>query len=133
MIGMNYYLIGAIVLALLLVLYFISVFNKLKKSAVQVDEAFSAIDTYLEERFDMLTKLISTAKEETRQEIEMITKVTELRSNFQKAKNVDEKVEAGMQIEAEMPKLLLTLENYPDPRFNDAFRQVQRSILVIEY
>ena len=127
------YVIGAVVVVVVILLfYIISVFNKLKQSAVNVDEAFSGVETYLEERFDMLTKVISTANEESKREIEMVTNVTEMRSAFTKARTTDEKIEAGMKIESEMPGLLATLENYPDPVFNESFRQVQRAIMAIE-
>ena|SRR5690625_416637 len=127
------YVIGAVVVVVVILLfYIISVFNKLKQSAVNVDEAFSGVETYLEERFDMLTKVISTANEESKREIEMVTNVTEMRSAFTNARTTDEKIEAGMKIESEMPNLLATLENYPDPVFNESFRQVQRAIMAIE-
>src|SRR5699024_1734530 len=77
-------------------------------------------------------KVISTAKEESKREIEFITNVTKMRSAFENAHTIEEKVEAGMKIESEMPNLLATMENYPDPKFNEAFRKVQQAILVIE-
>ena len=129
---MSYYIIGAIAIVLLLVVYSISIFNKLKHLAINVDEAFSGIEIYLEERFDMLTKVIATANEESKREIEMVTNVTEMRSAFKKAQTMDEKLEAGMAIESQMPQLLVTMENYPDPVFNESFRQVQRAIIAIE-
>ena len=126
------YIISIVVVGILLILYTISTYNKLKFSEVNVDEAFGGIETYLEERFDMLTKLISTAKEESNREIGFITDVTKMRSAFEHANTIEEKVEAGMKIEAEMPSLLATMENYPDPKFNEAFRKVQQAILAIE-
>lgn len=129
---MNYYVIGAVVVIFILIFYTISIFNKLKRSAINVDEAFSGVETYLEERFDMLTKVISTANEEAKREIEMVTNVTKMRSAFTNARSTDEKIEAGMSIESQMPNLLATLENYPDPAFNESFRQVQRAIMAIE-
>lgn len=127
---MSYYLIGIAIV--LFFLYIISVFNRLKRLAVNVDEAFSGIETYIEERFDMLTKVISTANEESKREIEMIADVTKMRSAFHQAKTTEEKIEAGMKMEESMPDLLVTLENYPDPNFNESFRLVQRSIMAIE-
>lgn len=129
---MIYYVIGIVGVVIVLLFYIISVYNKLKQSAVNVDEAFSGVETYLEERFDMLTKLISTANEEAKREIEMVTNVTEMRSAFTNARTTEEKIEEGMKIESEMPNLLATLENYPDPVFNESFRQVQRAIMAIE-
>lgn len=124
-------IIVAIVI-ILIIAYVISLFNKVKTAAVNVDESFSGVETYLEERFDLLTKVISTANEEAKREIEHITNVTALRSAFTQAGTVEEKVEAGNAIESAMPKLLATFENYPDSNFNAAFRQVQRSIIAIE-
>lgn len=127
-----YYAIAIGILIILIVLYTISTFNKIKHAAVNVDEAFGGIETYVEERFDMLTKVISTAKEESKREMDLVTKVTNMRSAFSQANSVNEKVEAGMQIEAAMPSLMATMENYPDPKFNDAFRKTQQAIIAIE-
>lgn len=129
---MNYYLIGIVVVIVILFFYIISVFNKLKRAAVNVDESFAGVETYLEERFDMLTKVISTADAEAKREIEMVTDITKIRSAFHQAETTEEKVEAGLAVENAIPNLLVTLENYPDPVFNEAFRQVQRSIMAIE-
>jgi|SRR5690625_143612 len=126
------YIISILVIVILLILYTVSTYNKLKLLEVNVDEAFGGIETYLEERFDMLTKLISTAKEESKREVGFITDVTKMRSAFDHANSIEEKVEAGMKIESEMPNLLATMENYPDPKFNEAFRKVQQGILAIE-
>src|SRR5699024_4090542 len=93
---------------------------------------FSGVETYLEERCDMLTKVISTANEESKREIEMVTNETEMRSAVTKARTTDEKIEAGMKIESEMPCLLATLENYHDPVFTDSVRQFQHAIVAIE-
>ncbi len=126
------YIISFVVIAILIISYTISTYNKLKFSEVNVDEAFGGIETYLEERFDMLTKVISTAKEESKREIGFITNITKMRSAFENANTIEEKVEAGMKIESEMPNLLATMENYPDPKFNEAFRKVQQAIIAIE-
>ena len=126
------YIISIVVIAIILISYTISTYNKLKFSEVNVDEAFGGIETYLEERFDMLTKVISTAKEESKRETEFITSITKMRSAFDHASTIEEKVEAGMKIESEMPGLLATMENYPDPKFNEAFRKVQQAIMAIE-
>lgn len=127
-----YILIGIVIVIVLLLFYIKSMFNRLKKLSVNVAEAFSAIETYIEDRFDMLTKVISTANEESKREIEMIADVTKMRSAFHQAKTTEEKIETGMKIEESIPELLVTLENYPDPNFNDLFRLVQRSIMAIE-
>lgn len=126
------FMLIAIIVLVILVLYVIFLFNRVKKQAINVEEAFAGIETYLEERFDMLTKVISTANEEARREIEMQTNITELRTAFDTASTLDEKLEAGMRVESAMPALLATAENYPDPQFNAAFRQVQRGIMAIE-
>lgn len=127
-----YYAIAIGILIVLIASYTITTYNKMKHSEVNVDEAFGGIETYVEERFDMLTKVISTAKEESRREIELVTKVTNMRSAFSQADSVNEKVEAGIQIEAAMPSLMATMENYPDPKFNEAFRKTQQAIIAIE-
>lgn len=121
-----------LVIILLIARFIIGTYNKVKKSKVRVDEAFAGVDVHLEERFDLLTKLVSTAKEESDREIEFVTEVTKIRSQYDLAQTIGEKIELANQVERLMPIFQATRENYPNPNFNEAFRQVQLGIFQIE-
>jgi len=124
--------IAFVLVVFAIISYFMRFYNRVKKSALRVEEAFSGVDTYLEERFDMLTKMASTVKEEARTEVDLQTEVTKVRSKYDIAKTISEKIDAVNNIERLMPLFQATRENYPDTKFNEGFRQMQRGILQIE-
>lgn len=126
--------IAAVIGAIILFggIYLLRVYNKVKVSAVSVEEAFGGVDTILEERFDLISKLASTAKEEARLEIDLIEKVTQYRTNYELTNSIAEKIEIGQQVDKLVPLFSATREAYPDANFNEAFRQVQFGILKVE-
>src|SRR5699024_11903918 len=114
--------ISFVLVVFAIIFYFMRFYNSVKKSALRVEEAFSGVDTYLEERFDMLTKMASTVKEEARTEVDLQTEVTKVRSKYDIAKTISEKIDAVNNIERLMPLFKATRENYPDTKFNEDFR-----------
>ena len=60
----------------------ISTVNSFKRLEIKVDEALSGIEVALEKRYDMLTKLIDTAKGYMKHETETFTDVIELRNGM---------------------------------------------------
>lgn len=132
---MKILIIGLIVVFVLLLIvgsYFMRLYNNVKVSSVAVEEAFAGVDTFLEERFDLLTKLASTAKEEARLEKDLIETVIKLRTNYEMAQTINEKIKIGEKVDNMMPQFQVTREQYPNPNFNEAFRQVQMGIARIE-
>ena len=110
----------------IVVVYAISIFNGLKTKGVQVEQSLSTIEAYLEERFDLLTKLVSSVNEESKREIELQTELAKARSGIKNGFS-------GMQeADAIMSRIQVQVEAYPETKFNEGFRQLQRSIVAIE-
>ncbi|HIS29400.1 MAG TPA: LemA family protein [Candidatus Avamphibacillus intestinigallinarum] len=123
-------IISAIVL--IGILFIILSYNKIKKLMMNVERSFSDLDAFLMKRVDQLDNLIQTARVATDKEIEMMENVTGLRSGIMNAHNMDDKLKAHMNLQREMPAVMVSLERYPDVKFNENYLHIQRSINEIE-
>lgn len=127
-----YALIIILVIIGLLVLFMVSKYNSFKKNGLEIDEAFSNLDTILEQRYDNLTNLIQLAKKLVTHEEQLVTEVTKMRSMVKGARNEKEKFEAHEKITTMMPDVLAQFEAYPEVRNHMDFEQVSRTINNLE-
>ena len=130
-------LIIGLVIALGLVIviivgYFISIYNSLVRLKHNIEKAWSNIDVLLKQRHDELTKLLETVKGYMKYEEKVLTKVTEARTAFLNAGTVGEKAQADNMMSAALKTLFAVSENYPDLKANDSFIQFQSRISEIE-
>ena len=72
-------LIIVIILAVLIAIWCVSTVNDFKKKEIRVQEGLSGVEVALTKRYDMLTKMLDTAKGYMEHENELFTKVIELR------------------------------------------------------
>lgn len=80
---MNIRIILGIVAFVLLVclLWYISVYNDLKRASIKVDESDSGIDVALTKRYDVLTKMVEVVKEYVKHERETLFEVINLKKD----------------------------------------------------
>lgn len=71
----GYLIIAIVVIALVLVIWAISVYNTLIKMKNNVDEAFSTMDVYMKKRYDLIPNLVETVKGYAKHESETLEKV----------------------------------------------------------
>ena len=112
----------AIVLAV--VYWCIKTVNGFKKKEIRVQEGLSGIEVALTKRYDMLTKMLDTAKGYIGHESELFTKVIELRRGM----SVAEMNDAQQQMDALRGKIFAVAENYPELRSSSVLAELQRSI-----
>ncbi len=118
------YIILAIVLIVIVAIWAISTSNGFKKKEIRIQESLSGVEVALTKRYDMLTKLLDTAKGYMTHEKELFTNVIRLR----KGMSIGELNEAEQQIEALSAKVFAVAENYPTLRSSDVFLELQRGI-----
>lgn len=122
-----------VVVVLILVLGTVSMYNGLIRRRNEVDNAFGGIDVQLKKRYDLIPNLVSTVKQYATHEKELLTKVTEMRSQATSGKlNNDEKVALDNQISAGMKSIMVAVENYPDLKASDNFMNLQRTLNEVE-
>jgi len=96
---------------------------------VTQDEGVTAqwanVETVLQRRFDLIPNLVNTVKGYAAHEKELLTKVTELRSQWAAAGTPNEKVAVANQMQGALGRLMLVAENYPDLKANQNFLALQ--------
>ncbi len=110
----------------------VAIYNGLITVRNNIQKSWKNIDVVLQQRNDELPKLIDTCKAYMKHERELLTKITELRTGYTMAKEIQEKI----KIENEMGKLLEQLkmvwEQYPDLKAVQSFLQIQGRVSGIE-
>jgi len=121
-----------IVILALIVVAFISYYNKFVLLGNRIDNSLSQIDVQLRKRADLVPNLIATVKGYVKHESSMITKVTEARKALLSAKDIVSKVKAGNQLQTALKSIFALAENYPNLKANENFLQLQQELSAIE-
>jgi LemA protein len=120
---------GAIVVGgLLLAAWFVAINNRLVGLDEGIRTQWSQVETVLQRRFDLIPNLVNTVKGYAEHERELLEKVTELRSQWGAAKTVAEKARAAGELEGTLSRLLLVVENYPQLKADQNFRDLQAQL-----
>lgn len=125
-----YVIIGLVVLGLLNVL--VSTYNRLVMLRNNVDKSFGNIDVLLKQRADEIPDLIKVVKESTKYEEGMLTKLTELRTQFLNANSMEEKIEISNELQHQLKSVFAVAENYPDLKANQNFLMLQTRVSQLE-
>ena len=121
-------LIVVLVLVGVLVIWGVSVSNKLNRCLVKIDEADSGIDVALTKRYDVLTKMMDTVKAYAKHEKETLFEVINLR----KGMTIEEKNEVNNKMNHNLEKIQVLVENYPELKSSENYTTLQKSIVEVE-
>ena len=113
-----------LIVVLVIVYWCIRTVNGFKKKEIRVEEGLSGVGVALTKRYDMLTKMLDTARGYMAHESELFTKVIALRRGM----SVTEMNEAQQQMDSLSGKLFAVAEGYPELRSSDVFVELQRGI-----
>ncbi|HFK5552767.1 TPA: LemA family protein [Elizabethkingia anophelis] len=125
-------LIVVIALVVIVLLYGVSVYNKLVKFRNLVQEAWSSIDVMLKKRYDLIPNLVETVKGYATHERETLDSVTQARTMAKNAGSVLEKEAAEKNLNQAMMNLFAIAEQYPDLKANTNFQQLQNELSSLE-
>lgn len=124
-----------LVIVIVIIGYFISLYNMLVRVRNEVKKNFSNIDVLLKQRHDELPKLISACKNYMKHERETLDKVTQARTAVEKSRLSGDPAQIG-QAETLMRQSTMSLfavaENYPDLKADTSFQQLQKRISALE-
>ena len=126
---------GTVIFALILLFWFVSVWNRLVRLEKDVDRAWSNIDTILQQRFDMIPNMVKIVQEYAGHEKEIFGDLSEARKTFaaaSKGGDVSGVMAAESMLSQSMPKLLALSEAYSDLKANTNFLKLQGDYKEIE-
>jgi LemA protein len=119
------------VIALLLV-YGVSIYNRLVRLRALVRESFSGITVQLRRRADLVPNLVETVKGYASHERETLDTVIAHRGDAVNAKGVAATAQADNAMTAMIGRLFAVAEAYPDLKADANFRQLQDDLSALE-
>lgn len=121
-------LIVILAIIILCVLYMFGFYNGCIKLRNQIEEAFSTMDVYLKQRYDLIPNLVNTVKGYAEHEQETLVQLTEARTKAMAAQTTQQKVESEMGFQSALSRLLALAENYPDLKASQNFLELQQQL-----
>ena len=119
-------IIGAIVL--ILVVWFVSTYNKLIKLRNKKDDQWSQIEVQLKRRADLIPNLVETVKGYAKHENETFEEVIKARNTYVSATTPEEEMKASGAVTEALSKLFALSENYPELKANENFMSLQNDL-----
>lgn len=121
-----------LIIAVLLGIFIVSLYNKLVSYKNNRENAFADIDVQLKQRHDLIPQLVSSVKGYMEHEAGVLTRVTEARSRAMNASSIDGKIAAEQELGAALQGLQIQVEAYPDLKANTNFLHLQNEISDVE-
>ncbi len=125
------FVIIILAIIVLLVIFGVVGFNKLRKADVAAEEALGGIDVQLTRRADLVPNLVETVKGYAKHESGVFEAVTEARARVKKAAadgTVDEKAAAEASLDKSLVNVMAVAEQYPDLKASSNFLQLQNQL-----
>ncbi len=119
-------------IVLILVIWFVAIYNGLVRLKNQVKNAWSQIDVQLKRRHDLIPNLVETVKGYASHEKETLERVVQARSRAMGAKGIDERIQAEGELGQALGRLMLLVESYPDLKANQNFLALQEELTSTE-
>lgn len=114
--------IGVIVLIIIiLIAWYVGTYNALINVDQDVKRKWADVEVQYQRRIDLIPNLVNTVKGYMVFEQNVLTRVTELRTQWMAATTSEQRVETANQIESALKTIFATSENYPDLKANTQF------------
>lgn len=109
----------------LLIIWFVAIYNKLVGYRNRTDNAWHQIDVQLNRRADLIPNLVETVKGYAAHEKSTFEMVTKARAALMSAGTVAESAKAEGMVSEALKSLFAVAENYPDLKANQNFLALQ--------
>jgi len=117
-----------IALAVIVLLYFVAVYNGLISLRTRSEEAWSDIDVQLKRRYDLIPNLVNTVKGYAKHEKEVFEKVTKARADAISAEGIEDQQKAENTLTQALKSVFAVAENYPDLKASVNFLKLQEDL-----
>ena len=122
------FLIVIVAIIVLLILWFVSMYNGFVKANNNCEEAYSTMDVYMKKRYDLIPNLVETVKGYAKHEAETLQNVVAARNAAASAGSVGEKIEAENALSGTLRQLFAVAEAYPDLKANQNVLELQTAL-----
>ena len=116
----------------LIIVAVIAIYNKLVRLKNMAEEGWSGIEVQLKRRSNLIPNLVETVKGYMGHERDLLTKVTELRTQSRSAREVGEKGRLEGLLSRSLANVFAVAEGYPDLKANQNFLELQTELSAIE-
>jgi len=118
---MKGFLIGLAVVAVVVVVGFISIYNGIITKHETVTAKWAQVENQLQRRNDLIPNLVNTVKGYASHEKTVFEDITKARSQWANANTVDDKVKAASSVDSALARLMVVVENYPNLKADQTF------------
>ncbi|MGC8743124.1 MAG: LemA family protein [Verrucomicrobiia bacterium] len=117
---------------LFVLLYLVSLYNRLVRLRQIVKNAWAQIDVQLKRRHDLIPNLVETVKGYAAHEKSVLESVIEARSKATRATIPSEVIKAEGELSSALARLLAVVEAYPNLKADQNFRMLQEELTSTE-
>lgn len=115
-------------LAIVAVVWVISLYNKLVALRNAIENAWSQIDVQLKRRYDLIPNIVETVKGYASHEKEVLERVTAARTAGINATGIQQQADAENMLTGALKSLFAVTEAYPNLKANENFRMLQEEL-----
>ncbi len=121
-----------IVFFVVVLVWFIIIYNLFVRDKNRVLAAWSDIDVQLKRRHDLIPKLIDAVKQYAAYESSTLSAITVLRSESADTSGIEKKGQIESQLSTKLHQLIALAEDYPDLKANQSFLDLQNNLTDVE-
>lgn len=121
-----------LVVVIVLILWFVGMYNGLVRERNEVKNSWAQIDVQLKRRHDLIPNLVETVKGYAAHEKSTLDSVVQARSRAVSAEGVGERAKAEGELGGALGRLMLVVEQYPDLKANQNFLALQEELTSTE-
>ena len=122
-------LVVLVIVAVVIGLYVMGLYNTLVRMRNSVKEAWSDIEVQLKRRFDLIPNVLATVKGYAKHESETLQKIVDARNAaFGHPQSMQEIAKAHGELSGALKSLFALSESYPDLKANTNFLELQREL-----
>ena len=118
----------AIIVFVVILIIILGMYNSLVTRKKKIEQARSTIDVYLTQRFELIPNLIECVKGYMKHEQTVLEKVAELRSSYQKTKNL----KSGAELNSICNSMIGVAESNPNLKASEQFLELQKNLAKME-
>ncbi|MDR1885192.1 MAG: LemA family protein [Synergistaceae bacterium] len=120
------------VIAVIILLWGIKIYNGLVQLSKLKDEAWSGVDVQLRRRFDLVPNLIETVKDRAAHEQDALRRVAEARDAISRAQTQGARIDAENELTSTLRSLFATAAAHPELKSDENFGQLQGELSALE-